>query len=237
MYTEKAFRKEICRDWCGRERPTSMERDICLRKETCIHGKRRTCKREKTLEKRPVVIDAEKETCHDWYERQRHCWLTARVCIYTHTLTYRYMHVYRYIICLSMYTYTHKRDIYTWKGTCHDWYGGQRHRRLTARDLPPVQLPQIVPHDTRHHRSLAVAVCCSVLQCVTVCCSVLQCVAVCFRVLQWDVAPHGTRDHRSLTVAVWYSVLQCGTVCCSVVQCVAVCCSVLQSVAVCCSVF
>ena len=153
-----------------------------------------------------------KETCHDWYERQRHCWLTARVCIYTHTLTYRYMHVYRYIICLSMYTYTHKRDIYTWKGTCHDWYGGQRHRRLTARDLPPVQLPQIVPHDTRHHRSLAVAVCCSVLQCVTVCCGVLQCVAVCC------------------------SVLQCVTVCCSVLPCVAVCCSVLQCVAVCCSV-
>ena len=31
---------------------------------------------------------------------------------------------------------------------------------------------------------LAVAVCCSVLQCVAVCCSVLQCVAVCCSVLQ-----------------------------------------------------
>ena len=54
---------------------------------------------------------------------------------------------------------------------------------------------------------MAIAVCCSVLQCVLVCCSVLQCAVVC------------------------YSVLQCVAVlCCSVLRCVAVCCSVLQCV-------
>jgi len=71
-------------------------------------------------------------------------------------------------------------------------------------------------------RIIAVAVCCSVLQCVAVCCSVLQCAAVCCCVFQ--------------CVAVCCSVLQCVAVCCSVVQCVAVCCSVLQRVSVCCSV-
>jgi len=60
----------------------------------------------------------------------------------------------------------------------------------------------------------AVAVCCSVLQCVAVCCSVLQCVAVCCSVLQ--------------CVAVWFEVIKCAVaVCCSVLQCVAVCCSVV----------
>jgi len=64
----------------------------------------------------------------------------------------------------------------------------------------------------------SVAVCCSVLQCVTVRCSVawdnmyshlnvLQCVAVCCSVLQY--------------IAVRYSVLQCVAVCCSALQCVA----------------
>ena len=68
---------------------------------------------------------------------------------------------------------------------------------------------------------------CSVLQCVVccswcavaVCCSVLQCVAVC---CSW------------CAVAVCCSVLQCVVVCCSWCA-VAVCCSVLQCVAVCCS--
>ena len=65
----------------------------------------------------------------------------------------------------------------------------------------------------------ALAVCCSVLQCVAVCCSVLQCVSCDL----YDMA---------------YSCVceQCVAVCCSVLQCVAVCCSVLQCVAVCCSV-
>jgi len=69
-----------------------------------------------------------------------------------------------------------------------------------------------------------VAVCCSVMQCVTarvvsavgdfvaqVCCGVLHCDAVCC------------------------GVLRCVAVCCSVLQCEAVCCSVLQYVAMCCS--
>jgi len=49
---------------------------------------------------------------------------------------------------------------------------------------------------------MAVAVCCSVLQCVAVCCSVLQCVAVCRGALQ--------------------SIVNHVAVCCSVLQCVAV---------------
>jgi len=64
----------------------------------------------------------------------------------------------------------------------------------------------------------AIAVCCSVLQCVAVCCSALQCVAECFGVF-W-------------CVAVCCSVLQCVAVCYSVLQCVAVRYSVLQCVAV-----
>ena len=38
----------------------------------------------------------------------------------------------------------------------------------------------------KSRRSVRVAVCCSVLQCVAVCCSVLQCVAVCRSVSQCD---------------------------------------------------
>ena len=66
-----------------------------------------------------------------------------------------------------------------------------------------------------------VAMCCSMLQCaVAVRCSVLQCVGVCWSVLY--------------CVVVCCSMLQCVVVCCcSVLQCVAVCCSVLQCVAVC----
>jgi len=56
--------------------------------------------------------------------------------------------------------------------------------------------------------SIAVVVCCSVVQCVAVCCSMWQCVAVCCSVLQ--------------CVAVCCSVLRCGAVCCSVLQCVAI---------------
>jgi len=48
-------------------------------------------------------------------------------------------------------------------------------------------------------QKLAVAVCCSVLQCVAVCCSALQ---------------------------MCCSVLQCIAVCCSVLQCAAVCCNI-----------
>jgi len=64
----------------------------------------------------------------------------------------------------------------------------------------------------------AVAVCCSVLQCVAVCCSVLQC------------RNDGTHVHMSKVSMFWVyvctSVLQCVVlVCCSVLQCVAVCCS------------
>ena len=68
-----------------------------------------------------------------------------------------------------------------------------------------------------------VAVCCSLLHCVTVYCSMVQCVAVCYCiVVQCGV--------------VWCSVLQYAEVCCSVLPCVAVCCSVWQCVALCCSV-
>jgi len=57
--------------------------------------------------------------------------------------------------------------------------------------------------------------------CVAVCCSVLQCVAI------WHELCVLQR------VAVCCSVLQCAAVCCSVLQYVAICCTVLQCVAVC----
>jgi len=81
------------------------------------------------------------------------------------------------------------------------------------------------------------AVCCSVLQCVTgnggqflwtleeaccSCCSVLQCLAVCSSVSQ--------------SAALCCSVLHCAAACCSVLQSAAVCCRVLQHAAGCCSV-
>ena len=69
-------------------------------------------------------------------------------------------------------------------------------------------------HVPQLHCAIAVAVCCSVLQCGGVCCSVLQCGGVCWSVLQ--------------CVAVWCSVMEW----CRVVQRGAVCCSVLQCVAV-----
>ena len=72
----------------------------------------------------------------------------------------------------------------------------------------------------------------SVLQCVAVWCSVLQCVAVCCSVLQCVVVYCNVLQ----CVAVCCSVLQSVAECCSVLQCAAVCCSVLRCVAVCCSV-
>jgi len=60
-----------------------------------------------------------------------------------------------------------------------------------------------ITHLAMHDSGYAVAVWCSVMQCVAVCCSVLQYFVVCC------------------------SVLQCVAVCCSVLQCVAVCCSIL----------
>jgi len=98
---------------------------------------------------------------------------------------------------------------------------------------------------------VAVAVWCSVVQCVAECCSVGQCGAVCCSALQcvavWCSALCHTFFLRFVSrnmgfdssvwqrVAEWCSALQC----CSVLllQCsVAVCCSALQCVAVCCSV-
>jgi len=76
----------------------------------------------------------------------------------------------------------------------------------------------------------SVAVCCSVLQCITVCCSVLQCVAATATVH----SPRVSQCCRS--VAECCSVFQCFAVCYSVLQCVAVCRSVMQCVAVCCIV-
>jgi len=74
-----------------------------------------------------------------------------------------------------------------------------------------------------HEPKFAVAVCCSVLQCVAVCSEshasqeqvISKCNSVCCSVLQY--------------VAVCCSVLQCVAVCCSALQCVASCCSVLSS--------
>jgi len=80
-----------------------------------------------------------------------------------------------------------------------------------------------------HISQFAVAVCCSVLQCVAVCCSVLQCVAVCCSVLQ--CVSHTFVVHMLLPLHT--PVLQCVSVYCSVLQCVAVCCSASQFVAVC----
>ena len=63
------------------------------------------------------------------------------------------------------------------------------------------------------------------VQCVAVCGSVLQCVSVslrCFR--SWESA------------FPWAGVLQCVAECCSVLQCVAVCCDLWQRVAACCIV-
>ena len=71
-----------------------------------------------------------------------------------------------------------------------------------ARDEHFSKVSRIVRVCRKLHDEFAyVAVCCSVLQCVTVYCSVLQCVEVC------------------------RSVLQCVAVCCSVLQCLGVCCS------------
>ena len=84
----------------------------------------------------------------------------------------------------------------------------------------------------------AVAVCCSVLQCVAACCSVLQCVAVCCSVLQYCkfVYPKILRSTRADSSCHCCSVMQCVAVCCSALHCVAVCCSVLPCVAVCCRI-
>jgi len=71
-----------------------------------------------------------------------------------------------------------------------------------------------------HEPKFAVAVCCSVLQCVQ-------------RVMQ---VRSKSSANATLCVAVCCSALQCVAVCCSVLQCVAVRCSVLQYVASCCSV-
>ena len=106
-----------------------------------------------------------------------------------------------------------------------------------------------------------VAVCCSVLQCVTRClscsvllcvamyCSVLQCVAVCWSVWLTVQEVLTSDKHTDLLplqpIALFdphyrwhqcYSMLQSVAVCCSALQCVAVCCSVLQCVAVYCNV-
>ena len=97
---------------------------------------------------------------------------------------------------------------------------------------------------TRVKVAAYVAVCCSVLQCVTVRCNVLQRVAVPLETCQgaYSICLYSLR----LLTQLCCSVVQCGAVCCSALQCVAVCfsvlqcvavyCSVLQCVAVCCSV-
>jgi len=79
-----------------------------------------------------------------------------------------------------------------------------------------------------------------VLQCVAVCCSMLQCVSV---------RTHCSKNHSKCSDISHHFITQCIAVLahasypstppqlvCSVLQCVAVCCSVLQRVAVCCSV-
>jgi len=72
------------------------------------------------------------------------------------------------------------------------------------------------------------------LQRVAVCCSVLQCVTD----VETESVRHVYQPMEGVLqcVAVFCSVLQCVAVCCSVLQCVVMCCSVLQFAAVCCSV-
>jgi len=65
---------------------------------------------------------------------------------------------------------------------------------------------------------ICVAVCCSVLQCITVSCNVLK------RVEKIWCPKFASSLHLCC------SVLQCVAVCCSVLQCAAMCCSVLQCV-------
>ena len=60
--------------WICDKRPTYLERNIYIRKETCMHGKRPThletdlCIRKKPSEKRSAVIDAEERDLHLWKE-------------------------------------------------------------------------------------------------------------------------------------------------------------------------
>ena len=87
-------------------------------------------------------------------------------------------------------------------------------------------------------RSLCVAVCRSMLQCVTACCTHMT-VCCWRRAACTHVNGLHFLGHLSLLQcdAVWCSVMQCDAACCSVMQCAAACCSVLQSLAVCCSVW
>ena len=68
-------------------------------------------------------------------------------------------------------------------------------------------------------RTLCVAVCRSVLQCVAMHCNTLQCV---------PVKSRGKSDARTLFVASCCIVLQCVAVYCSVLQCIVVCCNMYQ---------
>ena len=70
------------------------------------------------------------------------------------------------------------------------------------------------------------------LQCVAVCCSVLQCVTFCRAFCDLWKENGQTLTYKETMIGV-FIVLQCVVVCCSVLQCVAVCCSVLQCVVVC----
>jgi len=75
-----------------------------------------------------------------------------------------------------------------------------------------------------------------VLQRVAVCCSVLQCVTAGRVPQSRGTFREGEIARDSQCFAVGCSMLQCVAVCCGVLYCVAVCCTVLQRAAMCCSV-
>ena len=122
-------------------------------------------------------------------------------------------------------------------------------RKMTCEDKASYE-------STQPCSELTLEECLQVAPAVAVFCSMLQCVAACLGVLlqcQWRPNAHAWGYSVLQRVSVCCSVLQCVAVCCSVLQCqwrlirrawgcsvlqcVAVCCSVLQCVAVCCSAF
>ena len=119
-------------------------------------------------------------------------------------------------------------------------------------------MPQLRQYLYKSELQCAVAMCCSVLQCIAVYCSVLQCgcsvlqsVVTCLGCCNQFNECHYIYTRVCCSVAMCCSVSQCVFTCSeflrsisrmrpfvleSLLQCVAVCCNALQCVVVCCSV-
>ena len=94
--------------------------------------------------------------------------------------------------CVSRSSASHSRESYSYVPySCVSCLIHTRHRAAATATFNSMAFPPGLFLQIRHglpvssaEIDFALAVCCSVLQCVAVCCSVLQCVAVCCSVLQ-----------------------------------------------------